>query len=173
MTKSEQETRIERVIIAVTELAPVQQMWGEALHFLKESRAELHALFVEDERWHRAASLPFTREISRVSGMDADFTMQRAIEVHKEAIDRAQQQLQQLATEAEHELAFEVLPESDQERIRDLVAGAQCVVIAPALADQPVFRELKKLGCRVLLIDVEHPGTRSTTQLHIHRRQGV
>jgi len=99
MRKSEQEKRIERVIIAVTELAPVQQMWGEALQFLDESRAEIHAVFVEDERWYRAASLPFTREISRVSGVTADFTMQRAIEVHEEAIDRTQQQLQQLATE--------------------------------------------------------------------------
>jgi len=78
MRKSEQEKRIERVIIAVTELAPVQQMWGEALQFLDESRAEIHAVFVEDERWYRAASLPFTREISRVSGVTADFTMQRA-----------------------------------------------------------------------------------------------
>ena len=153
MTKSEQETRISRVVIAVTELAPVQQRWGEALQFLEESRAELHALFMEDERWHRAASLPFTREISRVSGMGVDFTLQRAVAVHKAAISRAQQQLQQLAAEAEHELAFEVLPESDRERIRDLVAGAQCVVIAPAaLADQPVFKELMELGCRVLLI---------------------
>ncbi len=152
MTKSEQGMRIDRIVIAVTELAPVQQMWGEALQFLEESRAELHALFVEDQRWHRAASLPFTREISRISGMDADFTMQRAIEVHKEAIDRAQQQLQQLAAESDHELAFEVLPESDRERFRDLVADVQCVVIAPALADQPAFNELQKLGCRVLLI---------------------
>ena len=155
MRKSERETSVKRVVIAVTELAPVQQMWDEAQQFLEESRAELHALFVEDKRWHRAASLPFTREISRVSGADADFTMQRAIALHEEAIDRAQQQLQQLAAESEHELAFEVLPESGQERIRDLASGAQCVVIAsPALADQPVFSELKKLGCRVLLIDV-------------------
>ncbi|MDH3612012.1 MAG: hypothetical protein OEU90_08320 [Gammaproteobacteria bacterium] len=153
MRKSEQEPRVDRVVIAITELAPLQRIWGEALQFLEESRAELHALFVEDERWHRAASLPFTREISRVSGIDAEFTLQRAIDVHKEAIDRAHQQLRQLAAEAEHELAFEVLPESDQERIRDLVADTQCVVIAPAvLADQPVFRELKELGCRIMLI---------------------
>lgn len=153
MRKIEQETRIERVVIAVTELAPVQQMWGEALQFLEQSRTELHALFVEDQRWHRAASLPFTREISRLSGMDTDFTLQRAIEVHEEAIDRAQKQLQQLAAESDHELAFEVLPESDRGRIRDLVADVQCVVIAPALADQPVFNELQKLSCRVLLIE--------------------
>lgn len=153
MRKSEQDPRIDRVVIAITELSPLQQIWGQALQFLEESRADLHALFVEDERWHRAASLPFTREISRVSGLDADFTLQRAIEVHKEAIDRAQQQLQQLAAESEHELAFEVLPESDQERIRDLVADGQCIVVAPAvLADQPVFKELQELGCRMVLI---------------------
>jgi hypothetical protein len=153
MRKSEPKPRIDRVVIAITELAPVQQMWGEALQFLEESRAELHALFVEDARWHRAASLSFTREISRVSGIDADFTLQRAIEVHKEVIDRAQQQLQQLAAESEHELAFEVLPESDQGRIRDLVAGNQCIVIAPeVLADQPVCKVLQELGCRIVLI---------------------
>lgn len=153
MKKSEQQPRVDRIVIAITELAPVQQIWGEALQFLEETRAELHAVFVEDERWHRAASLPFTREFSRVSGVDADFTLQRAIEVHKEVIDRAQRQLQQLAAEAQHELAFEVLPETDQERIRDLVVDGQCIVIAHTdLADQPLFEELQELGCRVVLI---------------------
>jgi hypothetical protein len=153
MRKSEQQTRIDRVVIAITELAPVRQMWGEALQFLEKSRTDLHALFVEDERWHHAASLPFTREISRVSGMDVDFTLQRASEVHQEAIDRVQRELQQLAADSEYELAFEVLPVSDQKRIRELVAGGQCIVIAPAfLADQPAFRELQEAGCRIVLI---------------------
>jgi len=153
MRKSEQQPRIDRVVIAITELAPLQQMWGEALQFLEESRAELHALFVEDERWHRAASLPFTREISRVSGMHADFTLKRAIEVHKAAVDRVRQQLQQLAAESQRELAFEVLSVSDQKRVRELAAGGQCIVIAPAvLADQPVIKELQELGCRIVLI---------------------
>ncbi|MDH3350893.1 MAG: hypothetical protein OEM51_05055 [Gammaproteobacteria bacterium] len=152
MKKSEQ-PRIDRVVIAITELAPVHRIWGEALQFVEETRAELHAVFIEDERWHRAASLPFTREISRVSGVDADFTLQRAIEVHRAVIDRAQRQLQQLASEAKHELAFEVLPETDQKRIRDLVVDGECIVIAPAvLADQPLFTELQELGCRVVLI---------------------
>lgn len=154
MTKSERKQRTDLVVIAITELAPVQRIWREALQLIEESRAELHALFVEDERWHRAASLPFTREISRVGGADADFTAQRAIEVHKEAIDRAHRQLQQLAAESERELAFEVLPESDQKRIRDLVSKGDCIVIAPdVLAEQPIFRELQELGCRVVLIE--------------------
>jgi hypothetical protein len=154
MTKSERKPRKDLVVIAITELAPVQRIWREALQFIEESRTELHALFVEDERWHRAASLPFTREISRVSGAGADFTVQRAIEVHRETIDRARRQLQQLAAESERELAFEVLPESDQKRIRDLAADGDCIVIAPEiLAEQPVFRELQELGCRIVLIE--------------------
>lgn len=153
MTKSEQNPRMNRIVIAITELAPVQQIWRAALQVLEESRGELHALFVEDQRWHRAASLPFTREISRVGGPDAKFTLQRAIELHTEAIERVRRQLQQLAAESERELAFEVLPESDQKRFRDLVTQADCIVIAPeVLANQPVFRELQELGCRLVLI---------------------
>ncbi|MGI9248013.1 MAG: hypothetical protein ACR2QI_03305 [Woeseiaceae bacterium] len=156
MGTSKQDSRVERVVIAITELAPVQLLWREAQQFLKESRVEIHALFVEDERWHRAASLPFTREISRISGVDADFTIQRAIEVHKEAINRAERQLQQLAAEAKHELAFEVLPELDQKKFRDLAADVQCAVIVPSvLVRQPIFEELKALGCRIVLIESE------------------
>ena len=154
MTTSERKPRADLIVIAITELAPVQQIWRAALQFLEESSAELHALFVEDQRWHRAASLPFTQEISRVGGEYVDFTLQRAVEVHKEAIDRAQRQLQQLAAESRRELAFEVLPETDQNRIRDLVANGDCIVIAPAvLAEQPVFRELRELGCRLVVIE--------------------
>ena len=153
MTKSDDNSSVERIVIAITELSPVHRLWHEALQFMQESRAELHALFVEDEKWHRAATLPFTREISRLSGLDVDFTLQRAMEVHREAIDRAQKQLQQLADEAERELDFEVLPESDQERIKNLVENRQCTVIAPAhLADEPLVKELKDRGCRVVLI---------------------
>lgn len=153
MRKSKEKPRTSRVVIAITELAPVQRMWRAALQHLQESRAELLALFLADDQWHRAASLPFTREISRVSGMDADFTSKRASEVHKEAIDRAQRQLRKLAAEADRELAFEVLPESDQNRVRDIVMETQTILIVPpALADRPVFAELQKSGCRIVLI---------------------
>jgi len=155
MTRNEQNVRIERIVIAITELSPVQRMWSEALHFIRESRADLHALFVEDKQWHRAASLGFTREISRLSGKGEHFTLQRAIEVHQDAINRARQQLQQLAAETEHVLAFEVLPESDRERLRKLVEGSRCLVIAPSqLANEPLIDELRQRGCQVVLISV-------------------
>ena len=143
-----------RIVIAVTELTPVRQLWREALQRLRESRAELFALFVADDRWHRAASLPFTREISRVSGMDVDFTLRRASQVHEEAINRTRYQMQELASEANLVLKFEVLPESDQQRIRELVAGPQNILIAPSfISRRPLFAELQKLGCRIVLIE--------------------
>ncbi len=108
---------------------------------------------MEDTQWLRAASLPFTREISRVSGIDADFTIQRARDVHDAAVRRVQRELKQLAGEQRRELAFEVLAEADLERIRDLAAGTGCIIIAPeALAHQAGFRDLQQLGCRVILI---------------------
>jgi len=153
MTKNKQESETNRVIIAITELAPVQPLWREALQHLRESRDELMALFLADDQWHRAASLPFTREISRLSGVDVDFTSTRASEIHTEAVARAQRQLQQLAAEANRELAFEVLPESDQNKVREIVTETRTILIVPSeLANRPIFAELAKSGCRVVLL---------------------
>ena len=153
MAKNNQQTEITRIVIAVTEFAPVQSLWREALQHIRQSRAELLALFLADDQWHRAASLPFTREISRLSGVDMDFTSQRAKEIHKEAVERAQRQLQQLAAEANRKLAFEVLPESDQNKVREIATERPTILIVPsALANRPIFEELEKSGCRVVLI---------------------
>ncbi len=153
MTKSDRQSRAFRIVIAITELAPVQPMWREALQQLDDSPAELLALFLAEDHWHRAASLSFTREISRLGGMDADFTPQRATDVHKNAISRKQRQLQALADEADCELEFEVLSESEQEKVAALVTETRTLVIAPALlADRPLFEKLKQLDCHVVLI---------------------
>lgn len=153
MNTNESAPRVERIVIAVTAVTPVQRLWQEALQLLAEYRGELHALFLEDTQWLRAASLPFTREISRVSGIDAEFTVQRARDIHDVAVRRVQRELKQLAGEQRRELAFEVLPETDVQRMRDLAAGAGCIVIAPeALARHAGFAELQKLGCRLILI---------------------
>jgi len=145
-----------RIVIAVTELTPVQQLWQEALQHLRETRADLFALFVADDRWYRAATLPFTREISRWSGMDVKFTVQRARQLHDEAVRRARQRMHDLAAEAKTQIVFEVLPESDQERIRELAAGPQNVLIVPSfIARRPLFAELQKLNCRIVLIEAE------------------
>lgn len=145
-----------RIAIAVTESSPMKELWRAALQHLSDPQAELTALFVADDRWHRAASLPFTLEISRIGGAVAKFTAIRAEQVSQEAATRARQLMLELASEAGLALAFEILPESDQERIRELVAGARNVLIAPAyIASRPIYAQFKKLDCRIVLIEAK------------------
>jgi len=145
-----------RVVIAVTESSPLAALWHAAMNLLDESPGQLVALFINDDRWRRAASLPFTREISRIGGAVADFTVQRAEQVNKEAIKRTQQRIEQLAAEADLALAFEVLPEPDQKRIQELVGNDQNVLIAPAfITTRPGYAHLTRLDCRLLLIEAE------------------
>lgn len=143
-----------RIAIAVTEFSPVQQLWRAALRHMSDSQAELTALFVADDRWHRAASLPFTCEISRIGGAVASFTAQRAEQVSNEAAIRAQRRMEELASEAGLALGFEVLPESDQERIRELVASTSNILIVPSfITSRPIFAQFRKLDCRIVLIE--------------------
>jgi hypothetical protein len=143
-----------RVVIAITESSPLSELWNEAMNLLRESPADLMALFMDDERWRRAASLPFTREVSRVSGATEDFTAQRAEQLNREAITRMQQRMEKLAEEAKLALAFEVLPESDQKRIEELVGTAQNVLIAPSfIKKRPIYTHLTRCDCRILLIE--------------------
>lgn len=145
-----------RIAIAVTESSPLDELWRAALEYLADPQAELTALFVCDDRWHRAASLPFTCEISRLGGAIAKFTAVRAEQISNEAAGRARQLMQELATEAGKALGFEILPESDEERIRELVAGARNVLIAPShIASRPIYAQFQKLDCRIVLIEAK------------------
>ena len=112
------------VLIAVTETCSLTELWRTVTQTVDGSRAEVVALFLHDERWHRAASLPFTREISRVGGTAADFTAQRAEQILADTVSRLQRQMQQLAAEANLPVAFEVLPESDQARLKTVIGKA-------------------------------------------------
>lgn len=143
-----------RVVIAITETSPVADLWQAAMGILRESRGDLLALFVDDDRWRRAASLPFTTEISRLGGGVADFTLQRAEELNREAVLRMQQRLQRLAAEAEKSLAFEVLPESDLKRIENLFGSGANVLVAPSfITNRPFYAQIQRLDCQVLLIE--------------------
>jgi hypothetical protein len=143
-----------RVVIAVTESSPLSALWSAAMKLMSESPAELVALFVDDDRWRRAASLPFTREISRVSGAMEDFTAQRAEQLNRDAITRTRHRIEQLASKADLALAFEVLPETDQNRIKELVGTSQNVLIAPSfIRTRPIYTHLTRLDCRILLIE--------------------
>jgi len=156
MAKSDDKAR---VLIALTESSPVDELWQVAVTRIGNSGADLMALFFAEDHWHRAASLPFTREISRFSGVDADFTLQRARQLQEDAIDRTRQLIGKLAADAKLSLGFEVLPGFDREKLRQLAAGASDVIIAPSFIIRlPLFAELQNLNCRIELVDVSNRG---------------
>jgi hypothetical protein len=121
-----------RVVIAVTDTTPVARIWEAALHLLRESPADLVALYVEDDRWHRIASLPFTREISRSGGVPVEFTRQRAEQVSRERAARVQELIEKLAAKSNLEPAFEVLSESDAGRLREFIGSHENILVAPS-----------------------------------------
>lgn len=152
MTKSTSETR--RVMLAVTETSSLQDLWHAAMEQLAGERTELITVFVRDDRWRRAASLPFTEEISRTGGGSINFTLQRAEQVDSDAVTRTQGRLQQLATEAEIQLAFEIIAEHEAIRIHEFVRSESDLIIAPSFfKKRPFYSELSRLKCRILLVD--------------------
>ncbi|MBT8082289.1 MAG: hypothetical protein KJP08_06050 [Gammaproteobacteria bacterium] len=104
---------IRRILLAVTETSPVETLWQSLLDAVENSRAEVVTVFVRDEHWRRAASLPFTREISRLSGLQAEFTHRRARQVSLATAVRVQQRLEHLASKTRLKLEFEVVSEQE------------------------------------------------------------
>ena len=158
MTKETSNTR--RVMLAVTEASSLQALWCVAMEHMTGERAELITVFVHDDRWRRAASLPFTKEFSRASGGSMNFTLQRAEEVDRDATMRTQGRLQQLATDSEIQLVFEILAEHEATRIHELVRSESDLLIAPSFfKGRPFYTELARLKCRILLVDAKNGTT--------------
>lgn len=148
--------QVQRVLLVITESSPVEKLWHTLVECIEGTPAEVMTVFVSDDRWRRAASLPFTREISRVSGLFADFTRRRAERIDEEAIERARAKLGELAEDRGLQLAFAMLSEYETARVREVVHVEQDVLIAPSvLEDRPVFAELMRLNRRIMLVDVE------------------
>lgn len=153
MTKTE--VRL-RVVMAVTETTPVARLWETALRLLQEAPAELAALYVQDDRWHRVASLPFTREILRSGGVAVEFTQQRAEQVGRERAARVQELIRKLAAESNLKPAFEVLSESDAERLREFIGSYENILVAPSfISTRPIFSMLSEMNCRIELVEAE------------------
>ena len=153
MTKTEVRFR---VVMAVTETTPVARLWETALRLLQETPAELAALYVQDDRWHRVASLPFTREILRSGGVAVEFTQQRAEQVGRERAARAQELIRKLAAESNLKPAFEVLSESDAERLREFIGSYENILVAPSfISTRPIFSMLSEMNCRIELVEAE------------------
>ena len=151
MTKNELNLR---VVIAVTETTPVGLLWETALRLLRESPAELAALYVQDDRWHRVASLPFTREILRSGGVAVDFTRQRAEQVRRERAARVREAIRKLAAEVNLEPVFEILDESDALRLREFIGSRENILVAPSfISTRPIYAMLSELNCRIELVE--------------------
>jgi len=145
-----------RVVIAVTETTPVARLWETALRLLQETPAELATLYVQDDRWHRVASLPFTREILRSGGVAVEFTQQRAEQVGRERAARVQELVRKLAAESNLKPAFEVLSESDAERLREFIGSYENILVAPSfISTRPIFAMLSEMNCRIELVEAE------------------
>lgn len=145
-----------RIVIAMTETTPVARLWETVLRLLRDTPAELTALYVQDDRWYRVASLPFTREILRSGGVAVDFTRQRAEQVGRERAARVQELVQNLAAESNLTAAFEILGESDAERLRDLIGSRENILVAPSfISTRPIFAMLSEMNCRIELVEAE------------------
>jgi hypothetical protein len=143
-------------MLAVTEASSLQALWRAAMEHMTGERAELITVFVRDDRWRRAASLPFTEEVSRASGGSMNFTAERAEEVDRDAVMRTQGRLQQLATDSEIQLAFEILAEHEVTRIHEFVRSESDLLIAPSFfKGRPFYSELARLKCRILLVNAK------------------
>jgi len=151
--------RRRRVVIALTEFSAVAPLWEAALGLLDEAPADFVALIVEDERWQQAASLPFTREISRIGGIVAEFTEQRALQLRHAASKRLQQLIRELAAKSRVVPDFAVVAESDTQRLQELLRRGTDVLVVPAhLSSQPIYALLTQLDCRVLLVETPVQG---------------
>ncbi len=144
-----------RVILAITETAPIDVLWQVVSKWASSPATEVVAVFVAEDHWHRAASLPFTREIARVGGSTTDFSPQRAEHVHRTAIARARKLIEKLASSTNRTVDFRVLSADQDDAVYDLVDERTEVIIAPSLIKrQPVYAELTRLKCRIELVEV-------------------
>jgi hypothetical protein len=109
---------------------------------------------VQDDRWHRVASLPFTREILRSGGVAVDFTRQRAEQVRRERAARVREAIRKLAAEVNLEPVFEILDESDALRLREFIGSRENILVAPSfISTRPIYAMLSELNCRIELVE--------------------
>ena len=144
-----------RVIIAVTEASPVQELWRAALEACEGTTAEVVAVFVDDERWQRAASLPFTREISKLGGGPVEFTTRHASRLFAETVATVKRELDALAAQSGRAITFETLAGSDPAQTKHLVGSdmRHLLFAPPALMRFPLYAELTRLEIDIRIIE--------------------
>jgi hypothetical protein len=147
----------QRVVIALTETSPVADLWEAAMQAMSGPGVEFIALFLHDESWRRAASLPFTREVSLAGGKVSDFTLQRAEQLLNHTAERLRKNIEDLAKRAGQPIAFLVLSEQDQVPAKTLISSETIVVGPSMLAEHPILMELRRADFRIVLIEQGDP----------------
>ncbi len=148
--------QVKRVLLVITASSPVEKLWRAVVECIEGAPTEVMTVFLSDDRWRRAASLPFTREISRTSGTVADFTHRRAARIDEDAVAAARAKLGELAADLGLQFVFALLPEHEAARVREIVQVEQDFLVAPSVLEgRPFFAELARLNRRILLVDVE------------------
>ena len=148
-----------RILVAVTESSPIPKLW-QAVLSRQSATTEIVALFISDDRWQRAASLPFTREISTLGGTIVDFTRQRAEELYRESVLGIHRRIKALAAEADLEFEFEELSQQDARRLEELATHDETVLIASAqITREPIYRQISHLRCHIELIGFPEDST--------------
>ena len=142
------------VLVVITETSPVEALWRAALDRAREAGSDVNVLIVRDERWHRAASLPFTSEIPRLGGPRRKFTAERAEALVAEAIARLRRMAQALAAESRIECHYHVVTETVFPDLEGLVVGRHGILVASSeLETLPIFEQARALRCEIVLVD--------------------
>lgn len=142
-----------RVLLAVSETTPIRELW-RAVVSRRGGAREVVAIVISDDRWRRAASLPFTREVPGLGGTSADVTRKRADELHREAVHRLRSRMTALAEESGVSLAFEKLSQRDEQRLSELASGERSILFASALITrEPICAHIARLGWHIELVE--------------------
>lgn len=155
---TENRTDVRRILLAMNEASSIPDLWRAVTEHLADEETELVTVFFHDDRWRRAASLPFTREIFRVSGGSAKFTATRAEQLDRDLITGIRTRLQQFATEAKIRFAFEIFSEQETTRIHELLGSDSDVLIVPSsFRGRPIYNEIVSLKCRIRFVETAGP----------------
>ena len=143
-----------RVIVLMTESGPVEELWRTALGLAREAGSEVTVLIVHDERWYRAASLPFTSEIPRLGGPRRNFTRERADALVGEAVSRIRRVTQALAAETRAYCRYYTVTGAMLPQLERLVTGRRGILVAASeFESMPICEQARRLSCEVILID--------------------
>jgi hypothetical protein len=142
-----------KIVIAVTATSSAKPLWRAAMDLLARAEGELIAVFVADERWERAAGLPFTREISSITGTASAFTPERAQDLVAASATRMRRKFEKMAARNSRNMVFEILSDVDERMIDRLVGDSQLTVIAShELSGSPVYLTLQRRRCEIVLV---------------------